>query len=57
MKVAYKDCTGKWKTVNKVRNININRVHIILTKFDGSVEAIKTDQVKYLRQTKLYEED
>lgn len=55
MKVAYKDHKGKWRTINKVRNIMINPVYIALTKFDGSVEAIHTKEVKYLRQTKLHE--
>ena len=56
MKIAYKNNkTDKWKTVSKVRNMSINDKFIILTMIDGNVNVLKREDVKYIRETKLYE--
>lgn len=56
MKVAFKSKkTGKWKNVIHVKNMSVTEKFIIFTMLDGNVKVMNRDNVKYMRQTKLYE--
>lgn len=45
----------KWQTIRKVKNLSITDTFVILTMLDETVKVLKRKDIKYIRETKLYE--
>ena len=55
MKVALKFNNDRWKTFKKIKAVSVATNFVILTGFDGDIKVFASDEIKHIRETKLYE--